>query len=203
VAKEEVDIMLSFIRDAGIDLGNLRALDFFAKDGYNLTRHYAPYVKHVTSWEIDESHKEVLVSNLPLNSSVVIGDSYELCKQSKDRFDVIVFDNPLACYGEGDKYCEHFDCIELINTMLNQDGIVTFNVKLKPYSYESNFKWQSRRNHFYNVKDASNLELRFVEGHYSDLFKNMGYSVKCMRSIERKQEKDLYMIVAILEGNQQ
>lgn len=203
MAKEEVDTMLSSIHDAGMDLGSLRVLDFFAKDGYNLTRHYAPHVEHVTSWEIDESHKERLVSNLPFGSSVVIGDSYELCKQSKELFDIVVFDNPLACYGEDGKYCEHFDCIDLINNMLNQKGVAAFNVKLKPYNYESNPKWQARRNDFYRVKDASNLGLKFVEDYYGDRFKNMGYSVKSLRSIERKQERSLYMIVAILERAQQ
>ena len=189
--------------DLGLDLSSMTALEFFARDGSWQTAVFANLVKEVHAWEIDSRFEKDLIANLPENSKVRIGDSYQIGKEQafERMFDMIVFDNPQGCYGE--KYCEHFDALDYIPFLgKEKTTTVVFNVKLSPYDFYSdeNKAWRERRASFYGLDDTSNLELNFVTSFYKNYFKSMGLEVSFLFSQSRPQESDLFYVVAGLTG---
>ena len=88
----------------------------------------------------------------------------------------MVIDNGLNCYGENNKYCEHFDFIHNVGNVLKDKCFVIFNVVLKPFNYGKSPQWALRRNKFYNVEDASKLSRSFIEVFYKQLFKSIGFN---------------------------
>ena len=174
-------------------------LDVFARDGSWQTSYMADFVNQVTAWEIDDSFKEGLVKNLPKGANVKIGDSHELIQKEKEKFDIIIFDNPMNCYGNNLEYCEHFDIIEKFNLVANDKVTIIYNVKVRPFNYEKNPEWKQRRNDFYGLEDTSSLSIEFLKDFYETLFANLGYKTQKVIDVKRPQETGLYQFASILE----
>jgi len=181
------------------DLGSMNALDFFARKGDWQTSQYAPFMNHVTAWEIEGSFEKELVLNLPEMSTVEIGDAHKLAMKCKNTFDFIVIDNPQMCFGLNNEYCEHFDAIHLVTDLLNDDALLSFNVKVEPFDYDTKVEWQRRRNGFYNVNDASCLSKDFVIDFYERFFKSRGYETLSVFWEKRPQEEGLYLMMVHLK----
>lgn len=126
------------LKDRGVQLEKLKALDFFAREGDWQTAHYANLVASIEAWEINPQFEESLRKNLP-HAKVKIGDSHLLAKDASDKYDMIVLDNPQSCYGD---YCEHFDALTASLPLLENTGIIVFNVKTQPFNYDLNRRWQ-------------------------------------------------------------
>lgn len=171
------------------------ALDFFAREGDWQTAFYAKKVKKVVAWEINPKFEEKLYKNLPLTAEITIGDSFKLALSETRKFDMIVIDNPQGCFGEENFYCEHFEALSFIPKLLKKDGILVFNVKLKPWNYNDNFIWQKRRNEFYKLNDCSNLTQDFVLEFYKDLFLFYNLSSEFEFLEKRPQESGLFSYV--------
>lgn len=176
------------------------ALDFFARDGSWQTTYYADRVKKLHAWEIDASFEESLRQNLPPTSEVVIGDSFKLAAAHEANvFDIVILDNPQGCYGDSGEHCEHFEALPAALRLLrNSGGLITFNIKTKPFNYEKNLEWQNARNSFYGEDDCSSLTLEFLSNFYRKLFSSWGYNVNFALLEPRPHEQDLYMYVAYL-----
>jgi hypothetical protein len=183
------------INQYNIRLDNKISLDFFAREGDWQTQHYASLVAKVHAWEIDPRFEQNLRNNLPDNASVCIGDSFELARKKNNYFDMIVVDNPQGCFGENNMYCEHFEAIEVaLNLMKADGGLLIFNVKTEPFSYQSKLEWQSRRNKFYSVSDASYLSGDFIINFYKNFFRERGYKTKFIFLEKRPQESGLFAL---------
>tara|TARA_R110000824_G_scaffold4503_2_gene21762 strand:+ start:6375 stop:7001 length:627 start_codon:yes stop_codon:yes gene_type:complete len=176
------------------------ALDFFARDGTWQTAYYADRVKELHAWEIDASFEDSLRLNLPSNSKIKIGDSFELASvHEANVFDIVILDNPQGCYGATGEHCEHFEAIPAALRLLrNSGGLITFNVKTKPFNYEKNLEWQNARNSFYGEDDCSSLTLEFLSDFYRKLFSSWGYDVNFALLEPRPHERNLYTYAAYL-----
>jgi len=185
--------ILSELENRNIDLKNMIALDFFARQGDWQTMHYADKVLETHAWEINESYKKNLIKNLPNNSKVLIGDSFDLAKKESKKFDMIIIDNPQGCFGENYEHCEHFEAIDAgIRLLKYEGGILIFNVKTKPFNYDSNIRWQRRRNTFYLVEDASDLSEDFMFNFYKNYLSLGNFHTDFIFWEKRPQESGLY-----------
>ena len=177
-------------------------LDFFAREGDWQTSYIAERVKKIHAWEVNTEFESNLIKNLPNNAVIQIGDSFEMARTLKNSnmFDMLIFDNPQGCYGDENEYCEHFEALHLMPALLrNPAGVVLVNVKTQPFNYEDKLMWQERRNNFYDIEDASNLSLEFVEGFYRNFYESIGYRTSFSLIHERPQESGLYLLTSGLE----
>ena len=116
-----------------LDFSQLNALEFFARKGNWHTLSYANKVSSITAWEIEAEFRNDLITNIP-HAAIRIGDSFGLAKEGQysNSFSLIVFDNPQGVFG---KYCEHFECLNLIPDLLSKDGgVVIFNINKTPFN---------------------------------------------------------------------
>jgi len=185
--------VVSFLSSRGVSLSDMTALDFFAREGDWQTAYYAPLVKQIHAWEINPLFEENLRKNLPQSAKIVIGDSHKMSMETNERFDLIVLDNPLGCYGE--KYCEHFDAIDCATTILKDFGVIVLNVKTQPYNFEAFPDWKKRRDQFYQI-DSSSIQIEFIDQFYRKKFRSLGFEVEFSHLTRRPQEEHLYEYVA-------
>tara|TARA_R110001583_G_scaffold90811_1_gene232810 strand:+ start:8969 stop:9559 length:591 start_codon:yes stop_codon:yes gene_type:complete len=158
------------------NLKECETLDIFAREGDWQSYKLSSKVKSIEAWDINPKFIDKLKLNLP-NAKVYCRDSIEFINNNDyTKFDILVIDNGLNCYGDDNKYCEHFDFIHNIKNVLKNECFVIFNVVLKPFNYENFPEWISRRNEFYNIKDSSNLSKSFIEKFYKNLFKSLGFN---------------------------
>lgn len=188
--------------DHSVKLNNMVALDFFAGKGDWQSQHYAQHVKKIYAWEINGEFGKELKKNLPKNTEITIGDSFEIAKLYRNFCDILVIDNPMNCFGRSNEYCEHFEALSLCPQLLNeQGGIVIFNIKTRPFDYALFPLWQARRSNFYNLPDCSFLSLSFVKSFYENFFVDLGFVVDFLFLEPRPQEDDLYSCAISLRAS--
>jgi hypothetical protein len=186
------------LREYGVDLGRLRALEFFAREGDWQAVSYAPQVASLEAWEINPACEPGLRQNLP-RATIRIGDSYALARlpEHAGRFDLLVLDNPQVTFGPQREHCEHFDALELVPILLGKQGILVFNVNHDPYGYERQPEWQRRRRIFYGVQETAHLELDFLESFYRRLFHAHGYDTRFLFFQPRHEPAIAYCVLAL------
>jgi hypothetical protein len=162
----------------GLNLKGVKALEVFAREGDWQCSAYADKCKSLECWEINPEYKAGLHKNLP-KAKIKICDSIKQIDKCRSRFDFIVVDNPQNIYG---KYCEHFEVIPKIAKILSKNGILVFNVNIKPFG--KNPKWDKRRKKFYGI-DAKKLNLGWLELFYWDLFYQAGYMMSAGIAVKR------------------
>jgi len=185
--------LMSRLKMMGINIGRLKALEFFARKGNWHTLSYSDKVSSISAWEIDSKFENDLIKNIPY-SSIRIGNSFELAKESKysNSFDLIVFDNPQGIYGE---YCEHFECLNLTpDLMIKKGGLVIFNINKAPFNYNKESMWAKKRNKYYNVIDASTLDVDFLLDFYQKKFKSLGFKTIFSFETQRNKEYLSYLV---------
>src|SRR3989344_6827208 len=130
--------IVSKLKAKGIDLSQMKTLEIFAREGDWHTRSYADEVRSLDAWEIDPKFKKNLSKNLP-NAKIKITDSIkEIGRKSNfSKYDFIVIDNPQYCYGPKLKYCEHFEIIPRIAKLLNNEGLLIFDINRKPFNFDN------------------------------------------------------------------
>jgi len=177
---------LEILKAKDVDLSRMRALEVFAREGNWQTVVYAQNVKTLDAWEIDPDFEGSLRKNLP-TARVTITDSIEEIKREEyfSRYDFIVVDNPMGCYGLNKMYCEHFDVIPRICNLLDQRGVLIFNINKEPFNFENFPEWQKKRSRFYKRKDTSHLSIPWLLRFYERLFKNFEYKTEFCFSISR------------------
>lgn len=175
--------LIKKLEQNGIKFEKLNALEMFGRDGNWHTTSYADKVKLLEVWEIDEKWKNKLKKNLP-NAKIKILDSIRTIydHDNLERFSFVVIDNPQMLYGPlqdnlEPAYCEHFEVLKKIDKILISEGIVVFNVNLKPFNYNKWKQWKKRREIFYGNMDTSNLNLDFLLSFYKTFFENIKFQV--------------------------
>ena len=197
-----IKICKKLTSDLNIDLSEMRALDFYAREGDWQTSVLSDYVKDIDAWEVGKQFEENLIKNLPDHAKIRIGDSFKLSseKQYKNKFDIVVFDNPAGCYGEK-PYCEHFEALELVPRLIKKEGgIVIFNIKANPFNYDNFPQWKQRRESYYELSDASNLDISDLNDFYKNKFIGMNFDVKFLFVEHRLQQSDLYSFTFVIGG---
>ena len=173
IVKESFDNILSKVGD----LSDYNTLDIFAREGDWQSFKLNCKFKSLEAWEIKEEFIPNLKKNLP-GAKVQCLDSINLINTTDyTKFDLVIIDNGLNCYGPNRMYCEHFDFINNIKNVAWQDSFIIFNVVKKPFNYSNYPDWIDRRNKFYQVEDSSELSLEFFETFYKQLFYNIGFNV--------------------------
>jgi hypothetical protein len=166
----------------------MRALDFFAGDGTLLSSRLLQGYE-VEAWD---QRAEALNRYVFPDAVKRCGDSFELSRETKSRFNLILIDNPAGCFRG---CCEHFEALESALPLLRDEATIIFNLFTSPLRY---LVWQplnggSLRNSFrrylngelaqWNRKrlEYYQLNLIFLEefiAFYNQLFKARGFTVK-------------------------
>lgn len=171
----------------GANLGEMQALEIFARKGDWQTQAYASKVKSLEAWEIDPAFESDLSKNLPGAKIKITNSIKELENQDNfECFGFIVVDNPQNCYGQNSEYCEHFDVIPKILKLLKKSGILVFNINRQPFNYQNFSSWADRRNRFYRLNDASELKVEWLLDFYKDLFLQNGKKTDFCFSMSRQ-----------------
>lgn len=177
------------LKGMGYDLKSMRALEFFARQGDWQTIVYADSVGELEAWEINPQFEGTLKENLP-RAKVRIGDSFEIAREylGKSCFDLIVIDNPMNRFGEGSRWCEHFEALPLALKMLSTPGLVIFNINWAPFNYDHFPEWKSRREKFYAEKSTDRLSPEFLVKFYKNFFLELGWITDLFCIFERNAD---------------
>ena len=166
----------------GASVEQFRALEVFGCTGERLTKHCAPPVRSVEVWEIDPSLEPALRRNLP-TATVRITDSFAEIKRTLSRFDLVVVDNPVGCFGDG--RCEHFDLFPDVARVLSDDSMLVLLVcsgddPVTRARYPNLFDEPqlARRRSFYGVADPREIPLTELAAHYRRRLEALGMSVE-------------------------
>jgi spermidine synthase len=198
--------ILQILRRKSLDVSKMRALEPFAKDGGWQTWAYADSVKTLDAWEIDPQYKKILKKKFP-QAKVKITDSIQEFKKRNHfgKYDFIVIDNPMNCFGRKEEYCEHFNLVPAISRLLDEEGILIFNVNKCPYNYKNNLKMKQRREEYYGRKRTNKIAMSFFLRFYQKLFKDFGYKTKFSFSVSRgkyDQNDYFHYLVFYLQKNE-
>ena len=192
--------LIEKLKQHGIKVEELVALEMFGRGGNWHTKSYADKVKSLEVWEIDEKWKNELQKNL-LNAKIKIQDSIRTIRDNDnlERFSFVVIDNPQMLYGplQGNlepEYCEHFEVLKNIDKILASDVIIVFNVNLKPFDYDKWQLWKNRREIFYGNTDTSNLSLDFSLQFYKTFFENINFEVLFYTYVKRATPNPLEIL---------
>lgn len=189
--------MVNILKKHGVDFKCMNALEMFARAGDWHTSAYANEVKFLEVWEVNKEWVTDLKRNLP-NATVKILDSVQTIQTSNDlpKFDLIVIDNPMNLYGpviDGmSKYCEHFDVIEKIPKIVDDEAILIFNINKKPVNYELWPLWKKRREQFYGTHNTDNLSIDFLFTFYKKLFLKLGFDTLFHIAVNRHEYLDYF-----------
>lgn len=163
------------LKSEGIALDQFTALDFFAREGDWQTVVYAKEVGSIEAWEVNSGFLPGLKRNLP-GATIRIVDSYDYGVRTKDRFDLVVLDNPQGTFGQDDRYCEHFEALAIGLRLLRPDAFLVFNINWAPFNFDAHAQWQQRRAAFYGVPDTSLLSVEsFLLPFYRRYFAERGF----------------------------
>ena len=165
-----------------VNFKDLNAIELFGRDGSWHTIKFAEKVKSIEVWEIDSKWEKELKRNLP-QAVIKIKDSISSLKFENNfkKFDLILIDNPMNTYSMGKQnenepiYCEHFEIIENIYKIANDDVLIIFNVNRKPFDYEKYPIWEKKRQQFYGVSNTSDMKIEFLIDFYKNLFYKLGF----------------------------
>ncbi len=194
--------VVSRLKLKGIDLSRMRALEVFAREGNWHAKSYANKVESLDAWEIDSRFKKGLRKNLP-KAKIKITDSIKetSIKSNFSKYDFIVVDNPQNCYGPKLKYCEHFEIIPKIAKLLNQEGVLIFDINRKPFNFDNFPLWKKRREKFYGLKNTGKITIKWLLGFYKKLFLKFGYrtrfSFNMLRGTKSKGNYFQYLVFYI------
>jgi hypothetical protein len=173
------------LRDRGVDLGRLRALEVFGDDGTRHTMDYAHFLAGLEIWEIRPDREDALRRNFP-QATVRIVDSFEEARRTSSTFDLVVVDAWVG--GLFDGHCEHFELFPGILRLLNDGGIVVLNVVPRldvgvRREFASSFNEATlavhleRRRQFYRTDHPESVTVEQMMAVYGDLSASMGFQI--------------------------
>src|SRR3989344_5084914 len=179
--------VLKKLEKKGIELNKLDALEVFAKNGEWHTMDYAPFVRRVEAWEINELCRVPLKRNIP-DVFVKITDSIKEIKRTKKKFNFIVLDNPAGIYGEKGEYCEHFNIFPNIFRTIEKEAVIIVNVfprldksvftkfpYLKDIVTEDHLR---RKGLFYKTDNPNNVSFNKIVDVYKNIIESKGFELE-------------------------
>lgn len=191
--------IIKFFEDKGYDFSDKSYIDLFAREGDWQTNTLAKKVNFTHAIEVNLDFKNSLIKNLPINSKITICDSIKHVEDVTDKYDIIVLDNPMGCFGNNNQYCEHFEIFEKVFQIMNSKSLIIFNVKTIPFNFKNNKVWQEKRNAFYNVDDSSILSISFFKKFYENKIKLKNKQILFDILVERPQEENLYQMAFLIK----
>lgn len=191
--------IIEYFENKGYNFYTKRGIEFFGRKGDWQTKTIANKIEKIKVLEVNKDYHQKLIDNLPSSANVKICDAIKEIDVIEEKFDIVLLDNPMNCFGNNSQYCEHFDILPKVKKVMENDVLIVFNTKTKPFNYEENFLWKKRRNKFYNVNDASSLTLVFLEKFYIEFFQSkFNYNTLDKKIEKRPQEKGLYQFAFLL-----
>lgn len=177
------------------DFSQVAALDMFARDGALTVANYAYNVKHLDVWELSDAHTKALEAFRPRD--IRIGCSYKFMAECKNKYGLIVIDNPQGVHHDGDhqRRFEHFSVLPNMGHILADQAVVVLYVNKRPYDKteignmgmddyaEYDFKkWINARQDFYDY-DPQNLSEEAAMLAYRRVFHQLGFKIKTQVAI--------------------
>jgi len=158
------------LRQNGIRLGTITALEAFGGTGVNQTPDLYAAVKHLDIWDISPPRREMLQRKFP-RAKVTIGDSYLMIQSPRNTYDLVLMD-----VGEqmGDRF-EHFEMFPHVFNALNNPGVLIFNET--PVIRDRDPERLRQRQEFYMVKDPSTISWAEVEAAYNRRARESGWII--------------------------
>ena len=175
-------------------------LEIFGYQGWYHTIHYKEFVENLEVWEINPDCEKHLKKNVP-QGKIVIGDSYELIRNVKIKYDLIVIDNHQGLFGN--KYCEHFeiinDCFKALqnNAVLILNFISEMDAKQKIEHPNGYLAHKIRRDEYYGLNNSESISLDFIQNFYTNLAQQHKFIVK--HSFIKKRNYLLWYLVLCVE----
>jgi hypothetical protein len=171
--------LLKELKRRGVDLGELRTLEIFGRDGLDHTTTYAREVKSLEVWEIDPKWHADLVKNLP-GASIRIVDSYEELGRSTSKFEFIVVDNAIGNLGA---HCDHFDLFpdSLFKVTSDESLLVLIIIPhidsktLKHFPDLLDTRYLAARKSFYAADDPMSIPADQIVGVYRSFIEKNHY----------------------------
>lgn len=158
-------------------LGEVDAVELFAREGDWQTIVYAPRVKSLEVWEINPEFYDSLKKNLP-NAKIKITDTWKEIKETTRKYDLIAVDAPNSNYGENDEHCEHFGLLPDIFRIASDGCVIVLNVNMEPYDLHKNLLWRKRRVEYYKTETPGELDFHMVVQRYRDICRENGIEMQ-------------------------
>lgn len=167
-----MESVIAKLENNKINVHKLNALEVFGKDGEWHTMDYGYKVNSLEIWEMDEKCRKTLERNFPF-ATVKIVDSYREVETCKNKFSLIVIDNPMSTCGS---YCEHFSLFPNIFDLCDDDAIIIVNVIPKinkqvknQYPYLFNDMQLEKRKEFYKTNFPEEITFEEMELTYKNM----------------------------------
>ncbi len=158
------------VTEYDFSLEDADTIELFARTGEWQTIVYAPYVKSLEAWEIDQAFYEDLKKNLP-NANIKIVDTWKEIKNITKKYDLIVVDAPQSIYGEHDEHCEHFGLLSDVFRIAKDSCAIILTINLNPYDFHKNSRWWVERSKYYKTEHPEQLSFSLVEQCYRNICK--------------------------------
>jgi len=201
--------VLKELRERGIVLSDLHALEVFGGPGRWVTKYYARYVSTLDIWEIEHKYENRLRRSFP-HAEIKITDSYHEIKSTSRKYNLIVVDSPFSVYGERGEYCEHFALFPDLFRIVMDSAILVLNVfthvtdaALREYPYLFNEKHLARRSSFYKMNHPERLSFDELRGAYKDLALANGFVTEWHFFRERRWASFYFLVLKIKKLNRE
>jgi hypothetical protein len=193
-----LDVMAEIAR-RGFAPNDLDALEVFGGTGELHTADYAPLVKSLTVWEINPELEATLQRNLP-GARVRITDSLQETRTTREKFHLVVVDNPL--FASEASLCEHFDFFPAIFRILADRSVLVLNVmpEVSPrfqaeFPYLFNPFHLKKRGEFYDSANPENIPVEQMVPTYRSLAESCGFDLAWHFSKKRGKNIDVHFLV--------
>jgi len=164
----------------GVDTSRMRALEVYGAKGELHTQDYARQVGSLEVWESKAELEPDLRRNLP-GAMVRIVDSYRQIRETREKFDLVVVDNPAFTH---DGHVEHFDLFPHVLRILRTPGVLIVNVlPTAGPSLRSRFPslfnnlHLRRREEFYGASDPGDISWERILGAYQSFLAAEGLNL--------------------------
>ena len=181
---------VSFVDDVALEVGrqleriraaqpdDLRGLEMYSGRGAIFSHKLNPYVATFVGVDHDGTCQAEFLRSTP-KALFLKGDCHQLAASGvfgHQQFSLVSIDNPLGVHGS---YCEHFEALRFLPSLLAARACVVFNVVPRPYNSTDPrlAPWLGRREKFYGVNDATAIAIDFLERFYLATFNSLGFSI--------------------------
>lgn len=199
VYASNTECAINRIEKKGIDLSQMNALEVFGGSGKSVDRYVLDKVKKLDVWEIDERRQTELKNNLP-KAEIKIVDSFNEIKNTKNRYDIVIMDNPMNMF---ESHCEHFDMFINIFDILKDQGIIILDIIPKLDDIPTEFQYIKEDMHllcrklFYGTKNPLNIPIKNMVSTYEDIINKNGYILEWSFTEERSRNFIYYLVLKI------
>ncbi|APH17606.1 hypothetical protein EXM98_14205 [Clostridium botulinum] len=203
VYPSNIECTMKRIEEKGVILNEMDVLEVFGGSGKSVDRYVLDKVKKLDVWEIDKNREIELKSNLP-KAEIKIVDSFNEVKTTKNEYDVIIIDNPMAMFAN---HCEHFDMFIHIFNILKDEGLIILDIIPNLENMPTEFEALKEDIHllcrklFYRTENPLNIPIKDIVSTYEDIVNKNGYSLEWNFTEERSKGFIYYLVLKVKKTN--